>query len=262
VKGQSFHQRKIKLPETAKLDYEELKARTTTALHKLGEQKFSEEPGGYSLENWMHGVKVLLDDFEEKMGHANLTSEYTERRRLLTEFVSKPVDVSLLDQEISEARQKIAGIEGRFDESRSTIRTRIDELKKEQATCSDELAREKKKLAEPPVEPKSGSIFKRLFRGNSNISVEESKVEVERLESRLKVIPDQILEQHRLMRSIEEHAPESPLAAEWKELEELRPRLAALEGERLERLDMVKERAELTASVAHAISEISPPKSA
>ena len=129
MKGQSFHQRKIKLPEATKLDYDELKARTITALHKLGEQKFSEEPGGYSLENWTHGVEVLLDDFEMKMGHANLTPEYTERRRLLTEFVSKPIDVAPLDREISEVRQRIAGIEAKFDETSSKIRARIDELK-------------------------------------------------------------------------------------------------------------------------------------
>jgi len=260
VKGQSFHQRKIKLPETPKLDREELKARTITALHRLGEQRFSEEPGGYSLENWIHGVNVLLDDFEEKMGAANLSSEYAVSRRLLTDFVSKPVDVSSIDGEISELKGKMAEIDGKFDETRTRIHARIDELKKEQATYSDELAREQKKLAEAPAEQNSGSFLKRIFRGNSNAPMEESKAEIEELESKLRVLPGQLLDQHKLMRSMEDHSPESPLADEWKELEELRARSAALEKERAETTELVRERAELTDSVAKAISEIPPPK--
>ena len=66
------------------MDYNQLKTRTIIALDKLGHQKFSSEPGGYSLENWMKGVNLLLDDFEEKMGAARLPSAYAERRRELT----------------------------------------------------------------------------------------------------------------------------------------------------------------------------------
>jgi len=258
VKGQSFHPRKIKISETPKLDYDELKARTVTALHRLGEQRFSEEPGGYSLENWMKGMNVLLDDFEEKMGAANLSSEYVERRRLLTEFVSKPVDVSSVDAEISELRRSMTAIEAKFDESRAEIHTRIDGLKKDQSTYSEELAQKQKKLAEPPVEQNSGSFLRRLFRGNSRAPVEDYEAEIEELESKLRPLPDQILEQQRLMRSINEHLPDSPLAGDWKELEDLRARCVALESDRMEKVELVKERAELTAAVAQAISEISP----
>ena len=260
MKGQSFHQRKIKLPDAPKLDRDELRARTITALHKLGEQRFSEAPGGYSLENWIHGVNVLLDDFEEKMGASNLSSEYTQSRRLLAEFVSKPVDVSSLDGEISGVRQRMAEIEGRFDESRAQIRARVDDLKREQAAYSDELAREQKKLAEAPVEQNSGSFLKRLFRGNSDAPMAESKAQIEELESKLRVIPDQILDQHKLMRSIDDHSPDSPLANEWRELEALRTKFTALGSERLERTELVKERADLTSSVARAISEMPPAK--
>jgi hypothetical protein len=260
VKGQSYHPRKIKLSETPKLDQDELKARTVTALHKLGEQRFSEEPGGYSLENWMKGVNVLLDDFEEKMGGANLSSAYVERRRLLTEFVSKPVDVSSIDAEISELSKNMAAIEAKLDENRAKVHARIDELKKEQSTCSDELAREQKRLAEIPVEQNSGSFLKRLFRGKPRAPVEESEAEIEELESKIRMFPEQILEQQKLMRSIDEHLPGSPLVDEWKELEASRARFATLQSERAERVELVKERAELTASVAQAISEISPAK--
>jgi len=260
VKGQPYHPRKIKLSETPKLDYDELKSRTITALHKLGEQRFSEEPGGYSLENWVKGVNVLLDDFEEKMGAANLSSEYEDRRRLLTEFVSKPVDVSSTDAEISELRGKMADTEAKLDESSARIHTRIDELKKEQSESSEDLTEKQKKLAEQPVDQSSGSFLKRLFRGNSRTPVEDYKAEIEELESKLRLLPDQILEQQKLMRSIDEHLPDSPLATEWKELEALRARYATLESERLAKVELVKERAELTASVAQAISDISPTK--
>ena len=260
MKGQSFHPRKIKLSETPKLDYDELKARTVTALHKLGEQRFSEEPGGYSLENWMKGVNVLLDDFEEKIGASNLSSEYMDRRRLLTEFVSKPVDVSSIDAEASELSKKMAAIESKLDESRAQIHAKIDGLKKEQSTYSEELAQEQKKLVEQPGEENSGSFLKRLFRRNSRAPVEDYQAKIDELESKLHVLPDQILEQQKLMRSINEHLPDSPLANEWKELEEMRVRFATIESERMERVELVKERAELTASVAQAKSEISPAK--
>jgi polyhydroxyalkanoate synthesis regulator phasin len=257
VKGQSYHQRKIRISETPKVDYEELKTRTIAALRKLGEQKFSGEPGGYSLENWMKGVNVLLDDFEEKIGPARLSSEYAARRRFLTEFISKPVDVSSIDQEISELRQKMADIQAKLDDGRAGVANQIDELKKEQSGYSDELAREKKKAAQP-VEQNSGSLLKRLFRGSSPTPAEESKAEVERLESKLRELPDRIREQQKLMRSIDEHSPDSPMANYWRSMEELRAKAAALEAERTKRVDLVKERTELTGSIAQAISAASP----
>ena len=73
MKNRSFHQRKIRIQETPKLDFDQLKARTITALNKLGQQTFSPEPGGYALENWTRGVKILLDEFEEKAGAARVS---------------------------------------------------------------------------------------------------------------------------------------------------------------------------------------------
>jgi hypothetical protein len=260
VKGQSYHQRKIRIPETPKLDYEELKARTIAALHKLGQQKFSEEPGGYSLDNWTKGVNVLLDDFEEKIGEAKLSPEYVQRRRFLTEFVAKQVDVSRIDSEISELRLDMGDIQGKLDESRAGISSKIDELKKQQSNYSEELAREQRRLETEPPEQNSGSFLRRLFRAKTPTPVEESRAEIEDLESKLRVLPDQILEQQKLLRSIDEHSPGSPMLEEWQELEALRAKAAAMEAERAERVELVKERAELTTSIAEAISALSPNK--
>jgi polyhydroxyalkanoate synthesis regulator phasin len=256
VKGQPYHQRKIRISETPKLDYEELKARTVAALHKLGLQKFSEEPGGYSLDNWVKGVNVLLNDFEEKMGEAKLSSEYAKRRRFLTEFVSKPVDVSTIDDEVSSLRRSMADIQGKLEANRAQVSSKIDELKREQAKYSEDLAREQKKLDAEPVDQTSGSFLKRLFRGKTPTPVDESKAEIEELKSKLSALPDLILEQQRLLKSIDEHVPGSPLVDEWKELEALGAKVAAMEAERSQMVELVKERAELTTAIAEAISEI------
>jgi len=258
MKGQSFHQRKIRIPETPELDYDQLKGRTITALNRLGQQKFSAEPGGYSLENWARGVNILLDDFEEKMGVGKLTPDYVEKRRELNDLFSRPVSTSSIDSSISDLKQSAAVVEGKIAEGRARLVSRVAELKSEQDSCSAELAQEQEKIAGPATDQGSGSFLKRLFNGNSKATAKDSGTKIKELESRLDVLPSEILGQQKFLKLIDQHSPESPLAEEWKALESLQTRLGALESERLERVQLVKEREVITSSIANTISRLPP----
>lgn len=259
MKNQSFHPRKIRIQETPKLDYEQLKARTINALNKLGQQKFSDEPGGYSLENWTKGTNVLLDEFERKIGDGRLTSEYVARRRELDDYLSRPVSTSSMDERISGIRKNIADVENAIDEERNRVSSKISNLKDEEARCSEELAQEKRRISELTTAQSSDSFFKRLLGGNTKASTKNSESKVKELQSRLDAFPGEILEQQRLFKSIDQPA-ESPLAEKWKELESLQTSLKALEREKLEKTQLVKERQEITASLADAISRMHAPE--
>ena len=258
MKNQSFHQRKIRIPETPKLDYDQLKSRTIIALSKLGQQKFSTEPGGYSLDNWIRGVNILLGEFEEKAGEGKLSSDYFAKRRELNDLLSKPVSTPSIDKSISETEQSVADVEGRIEAGRARLASRLAELKSEQDRCSAELIREQEKISSPAAEQPSDSFLKRLFGGNSRATAKDSGTHVRELESRLEVLTNEILGQQKLLKSVDLYSPESPLAEEWKALESLKTRLEALESEKLERVQLVKEREEITASIADAISRDLP----
>jgi hypothetical protein len=256
MKNQPFHQRKIRIRETPELDYEQLKNRTVIALNKLGQQKFSAEPGGYSIENWIRGVNVLLDEFEEKMSEGRLPADYFERRRELNTRLSEPVSTSSIDKTISEIKQSIADVEGRIEAEKSRIASRIIELKDEQTRCSANLAQEQRRISDLATEPRSDSFFKRLFAGNSKASTKNTETKVQELESRLRALPDEILEQQRHLKLVGMGSPGSPFAEEWSVLDSLQAKLQALESERLERVQLVKEREQVTTSIADAISRI------
>jgi hypothetical protein len=257
MKNQSFHQRKIRIPDTPKLDYDQLKSRTIIALNKLGQQKFSTEPGGYSLENWIKGVNILLDEFEGKMGEGKLSSDYVQKRRELVDRLSAPISTLPIDKSISELRQNMADVEARIDSGRAQIVSRLVELRSEQDRSSAELVQEQRRISTLTTDQNSNSFFKRLFVGDST-SAKDSGTKVKELESRLDVLSNETLQQQKLLKSIDRHSPESPLVEEWKALESLQTRLGALENERLERVQLVKEREEITTSIANTISRMSP----
>ena len=255
MKNQSFHPRKIRIPEPPKLDPDELKKRTIIALNKLGSQRFSDEPGGYSLDNWARGVNILLDDFEEKMGEGRLPSDYFAKRRELKELLSNPISTSSIDREISEIKLKMADADGRIEAETGRIAARVAELKNERAGCSAELTREQARISNLAPERSSASFFRRLIAKKPRDS-QVSKSRVGELEARLGVLDKEMLEQQNLLKSAERHSPESPLAGEWKALESLQATLEALESERSESAQLVRVREELTASIADTITNI------
>lgn len=255
MKNQPFHPRKIRIQQPPKLDHGELKNRTIIALNRLGQQRFSDEPGGYSLDNWARGMNILLDDFEEKMGEGRLPSDYFEKRRELDGLLAKPVSTSSIDRDISEVRRKMADTDGRIEAETKRIASRIAELRNEQARHSAELAKAQSKTSDPTAGRSSGSFFRRLVARNPG-SPQSSKARVEELEAGLGVLNKEILEQQKLLKSVERRSPESPLAEEWKTLDSLQARLGALESERSESVQLAKAREGITASMADTISKI------
>ncbi|MDG6987814.1 MAG: hypothetical protein JRN21_00620 [Nitrososphaerota archaeon] len=255
MKGQSFHRRKVRVQETPSLNFDELRARTVNALDKLGGQRFSAEPGGYSLENWSRGVNVLLDEFEEKAGAARLSPEYLSKRRDLNATLSKPVVVASIDDRISELRSSIAAVEGKIETERTTRVRRVAELKTEEARCSGELEEERRRVAgEAPPLPK-GSLFSRLL-GRSKTPAKVSENRIRELGAKLAALSEEIAEQKKQLKLVDLHTPGSPFVEDWTQLDSMQTRLKGLEAEKLERTQLVAERAEMMGSMAEAISRI------
>ena len=255
MKHRSFHQRKIRIQEAPELDFGELKARTINALSKLGQQRFSAEPGGYALENWVKGVNVLLDEFEEKAGAARLSQEYLTRRHELNDRLSRPVSISSIDEAMAELRASISEIEGKVEAERALIASKISELKREETRQSDELERERRRVSDAAAAQRNSSLVNRLF-GRNKAQTDELEGRVRELESRLAALPDEVLELQRQLRMIDGRSPGSKFAEEWVRLESMQGRLEELEKERLDRTQLVRERAEAAGSVADAISRI------
>ena len=255
MKNQPFHQRKIRIHEAPKPDFDQLKARTINALNKLGQQKFSTEPGGYSLENWARVVNVLLDEFEESAGTARLSPEYLTSRHDLSDLLSKPVLVTPIDEDVSKLRANMSEIESKIGTERDLIASRISELKAEQAKYSGELDRERRRDADAVTSQSSDSLFNRLL-GRSKAQTKSPGSRVDELESKLALLPNEVLEQQKQLRMIDLRSPGSRFAEEWSRLDSMQTRLKELEQERLDRIQLVKERAEVTGSVAGAISRI------
>jgi uncharacterized coiled-coil protein SlyX len=254
MKNQSFHQRKIRIQETPKLDHDQLKSRTIIALNRLGQQKFSTEPGGYSLSNWMKGTNILLDEFEAKIGPGNISEDYVETRSELNSLLARPILTSSIDGSISELKQNIVEVEGKIAEGRARLVSRVAELKSEQDSCTAELVREKERAPSQATD-NSGSFLKRLFVGDRKTSAKDAG-KIEELESRLEALSKEILEQQKLLKLVNQRSPGSPFAEEWKALDSLQTRLEALESERLEKVQLVKEREEIASSIANTISKI------
>ena len=255
MKNQSFHQRKIRIQETPTLDFDQLKARTINALNKLGQQKFSTEPGGYALENWTKGVNVLLDGFEESAGAARLSHDYLASRNGLNELLSRPVVLESIDENTSELRANMSEIENKIGAERASIVSRIEELKAAQARYSGELERERRRDADAAAAQSSDSFLNRLL-GRRKTQADRPEIRIQELESKLASLPNELLEQQKQLKMIDLRSPESRFAEEWNRLDSMQTRLKDLEQERLDRIQLVKERAEATGSIASAISRI------
>jgi hypothetical protein len=246
----------MKFTAPTETDYNQIRTRTIIALDRLGHQKFPAESGGYSLENWVKGVDLLLDEFEEKIGWARLPVGYAEKRRLLMEYVLRPVDTTSIDNDISDLRQKEAELVRRLHEARARTNSRIDELQDELVRRTAEVEEAKAPVIEAKSPTRSRSFFKLIFGRTSESTEEVQQGKVLEAEERLRSLPNEIIEQQKVLKSFDQRSPDSPMAEEWRTLESLQSRIAELEGQRLEKIQLVKERQQITASFADMISKI------
>ena len=253
MKNYPFHQKKVKFQEAPGQDFDRVRDRTIIALKRLGEQTFSPDPGGYSIENWARGVNTLLDDFEGSVGQGKLSPEYASKRRQLHELLSRPVATGSTDGKIAEARREIAAIEEKIEAEKARIAAKLAGLKADQARCSAELELERKADPGPP-QPRPGSFLGRLL-GQGPKAQPANTARMVELESRAEALAVEIGEQKALLRSVEAG---SPAAEEQERLAPLLARLGSLESERSDSLQLVRERREITGSIADSIAAMSP----
>ncbi len=255
MKNQSFHRKKIRIYDAPELDFDQLKSRTVNALSKLGQQKFSTETGGYALENWIKGLNVLLDEFEEKVGATRLSQEYLTSRNEANNRLSKPASTSSIDEGISELRARMSDIEGKVKAGRGLEVSRISELAVEQAQCLEELEQERRRVAGLTAGLSSGSLLGHLF-GRKKVVTEDSDNRITELESKLAALQNDANERQKLLRMMDLRSPKSRFAEQWNELEGLQARLREMQEERLDRVQLTKVRADATRSISDAISRI------
>lgn len=275
-KKQEFHKHKIKFTEEEKFDFNAVKDKTVVSLTHIGKQQFSQEPGGYGFENWMKSFNLLLDDFEEGAGSANLSKDYFDKRQEFTSTLLKPATKSELDSEISKLQgreeslmEKLQKMGAKLTHERvsSERAAKIDVLNVERANYFDHLEDERKKLVQRKKEIEdSKRLFKRLFSGSKAdgppISSIEAKIEV--LESRVEGVDRRIRELrskndqsgYRVLTD-EELRQEFP--KQFSELDELRAQLEELQTKKTNETETSKLREDITKSMAELISKIELP---
>ncbi len=261
-KKQEFHKHKVKFTEEEHLDFEMLKTRVSMALDKLGHQKFSMEPGGYTFHNWMTSFNLLLDDFEEKAGATNLLKEYYEQRQKLTADLLKPPDNKEFDEEIKKIESEMESVKLRIstlnervskraEQKRSENVSRIGRLKEEQTESQREL-----KDAEGELEKgeKRKSRFGRLFSGGST-SLEKLRERIGSLRARSQKITKEI--QSLESRSNPYEEIDTEMAEQVRVLEELRQKIAELNLRKEERSQLEEQRVRTTTELSQIISSLS-----
>ncbi len=271
-KKQDFHRHKVKFVEEGKeIGFEEIKSRVVVSLDRLGHQRFSLEPGGYSFENWMMSFNLLLDDFEAKVTPERLPQEYFERRLKLTEDLMQPVDTSDLDQEIEKLRNEERQVSLRALDAGLRHRTKRDQevkgnsstigsLKKERERYSRELEEKKSLLVEKKKQLKSASLFRKVFSGASSSEISSIQKRIEGLETTLEDLDGKISDLQDWRRGISQnHTQDSVSAGEGERLSMVQSKISELEGQRLVRMQFAEKREEATKLMAEIISGVNLP---
>lgn len=274
-KKQEFHRHKVRyVEEEQQLDFPKLKERVSISLQKLGQQVFSAEPGGYSLQDWMKSFNFLLDDFEEKIGPSNLPKDYFAKRQELTVEILKPVDTSDLDIAVEEIQKEEYQIKQmileadrarrqKLEEERLSAENKIGTLKKDRESTFQRIEKDKEEARRKKEAEANGkqSFFKRLFGSSKNSTtpntpenrrIAEQESEAERIQKEIDV-----LEQENISKAEEaDSAHKSDIKEESARLEELRERIGELESIRAERLQLSEKRLQITTTMAEKISQI------
>jgi hypothetical protein len=267
-KKQEFHEHKLRRSDdgATNKDPQQLKERVIMALDRLGHQKFSTEQGGYGLENWMKNFKLLLDDYEEDIGKANLPIDYPQRREELTATLLKPIDTSAVDKEIEGIKREEEELTKKRDDERTRLNGKLEALRAEQAKVSNDLAEYRRRLAKlngsgkKSGEGTSRTFLKRLLGGGtSSVPREPIEDKLKELDSSLESLRREILAQQRIRGLLNEldAPPDSPYAEEQRKLESLRTTLQKLEALRTDMVQLTLERERVASAIAGLISGIS-----
>ena len=259
-KKQEFHKHKIRFVEEETLNFDELKSKVSIAIEKLGNQVFSNEPGGYSFDNWLTSYNLLLDDFEERASQRNLPKEYYDARQRLTAKLLEPIDVSDIDTDIKKCEQEIDSVKLRISESLKESQNRLDQQKREN-TKIEELKRVQtqsiKELEDAQDELEATrskqSLFSKLFsRSSSSIDTLRSKVD-SLTEKNGEITRD-------IQRLQEDRDVENSSGNDLNDLREklisLHQDVGELQGRKLEREQLGEKRKQITVELSNVISSI------
>ena len=259
-KKQEFHKHKIRFVEEETLNFDELKSKVSIAIEKLGNQVFSNEPGGYSFDNWLTSYNLLLDDFEERASQRNLPKEYYDTRQRLTAKLLEQIDVSEKDTDIKKSEQEIDSeklhISKSLKESQNTLdqqkreNTKIEELKRVQTQSIKELEDAQDELE---ATRSKQSLFSKLFsRSSSSIDTLRSKVD-SLTEKNGEITRD-------IQRLQEDRDVENSSGNDLNDLREklvsLHQDVGELQGRKLEREQLGEKRKQITVELSNVISSI------
>lgn len=246
----------------------ELKERTQLALEKLGGQKFSLDPGGYTFSNWMTSFNMLLDDFEEKVGAGQLSKDYYDSRQKLTADLLEPIDTAEFDigiekigSGIKSTEFEIAKLTGELSSIRERERhttARIDSLRRKRANSERELASAVKNLNEAR---KKQTVFNRLFSGKTS-EIDSAKNRVDVIMEEQENIDKQVLESEKLL-DTSDNDLENRLPLLKQQLADMRYSLAELTEKKETKLQLSEKRIETTSELSKKVAslEISMEKS-
>lgn len=257
---QDFHKHKIKFEEHEDLDLDELKSKVSIALEKLGNQVFSNEPGGYTFSNWMKSYNLLLDDFEERVDPAKLPSEYFDARQSLTAELLEPVDTSDIDADIRRCEQESDStklhISEALQESQNQLMQqkheieKIEDLKRERNQSVKELEEAQEELE---MTRSKQSFFSRLFSRQSS-SVDMLRNRVDSLKERDRGISQNI--QQLQDNKSQQSASNTDLKDLKDRLISLQQEIGELQGRKLEREQLGERRKHITIKLAQMISRL------
>jgi chromosome segregation ATPase len=273
-KKQEFHRHKIKPSETRESpDFVSLKERTMLSLTHLGEQRFAEEPGGYSFENWMNSLNLLLDEFEEQAGSENLPSDYFAKRlELISSLAESKQPSSELDSEIANLREEELKIQNAISALRTKskayresegMRERLKILESEKNRNLELLERANNNLAQKKKQIQDSSkLLKRLFGAPKPLdqtSLQTFEDRVSDIESKLEGIEKKVSEQKKRIEFAERAILPDQAIDDPNELQSrsdaINMRLQELEAKKFEESQFLEKRKEVTEILRDVISK-------
>jgi hypothetical protein len=274
-KKQDFHRHKIKVSKIRdSINFASLKDRTLLSLFHLGEQRFSEELGGYSLENWLKSLNLLLDEFEEQIGRRNLPSGYFAKRLELISSLARSIfPSSELDSQIAKKREEelmlrnaITSLQLKRKLAKETEERaeRLKNLETEKVRCLELLEESKGNLAQKRKQIQdSKRILNRMFSSSKHLDQSSLPIfenRVKDLTAKIDAIDKKILDQRRRIElaketSALEEAPTDFSALESK-YEDVRLRLEELEKRKFEEMQLSEKRKEATDALREMISKL------
>lgn len=268
-KKQDFHRHKIKPEELGSLDQKTLKEKTMLALSRLGDQRFSQQPGGYTFENWMKSFNLLLDDFEENARAQQLPKEYFAKRLELSSALIHSNQSFELDLEINKLKEEedkllmittSLHLQSKIDRENEERNERIRSLEEEKSVLLRSLEKASYNLdARKKQIQDSQKLLKRLFssKTSEDTPIETLEARVVDARSKLEAIEKKINDQRKKIESAPKVRSEGLTVLEADEkLESVQIRLSELEEKRLEASELLEKRKEVTSQMSEIISKI------